>query len=146
VRAGQPAAVLEQLLAGGLSVEYASGSGVRLLRLALESGHSEAAALLLRRGASVDAAGPYRWTALHSAAFGGLVAPLLLVLQRVPTRDRAPKDGQGWTPLNVAAFLRARGSREGTGPGGQDGTLWPDAGVCDAIRARSHHVLHALRR
>jgi hypothetical protein len=39
VRFGQPAAVLEQLLVGGLSVEYARG-GVRLLQLALESGNA----------------------------------------------------------------------------------------------------------
>lgn len=103
VRDGQPGAVLEQLLAGGLSVQYARGD-VSLLQLALESGNAEAAAILLERGAVVDAVDSYGWTALHSAAFGGQVAPLLLVLQRA--RDRAPKDNQGWTPLNIAAFYK----------------------------------------
>lgn len=103
VRDGQPGAVLEQLLAGGLSVEY-SHKNVRLLQLALESGNAEAATILLEHGAVVDAVDSYGWTALHSAAFGGDVASLLLVLQRV--KDRAPKDNQGWTPLNIAAFYK----------------------------------------
>ncbi|QLI67461.1 uncharacterized protein G6M90_00g052210, partial [Metarhizium brunneum] len=103
VRNGQSGAVLEQLLAGGLSVEHSHNS-VRLLHRALESGNVEAATVLLERGAVVDAVDSYGWTALHSAAFGGKVAPLLLVLQRV--QDRAPKDNQGWTPLNIAAFYK----------------------------------------
>ena len=101
VRDGSPRATLEQLFAGGLSVDFAKG-GVTLLQLALECGNAEAAAVLLERGAFADGTDLYGWTALHSAAFGGEVGPLLMVLQVV--REREPRDKQGWTSLDIASF------------------------------------------
>ncbi|KAG6360937.1 hypothetical protein INS49_012005 [Diaporthe citri] len=98
---GQTRRAMEQLLDAGLSMEYARG-GVTLLQHALEAENTEVSTLLLERGASVDTRDRYGWSALHSAAFAGVVSPLLLVLQRVS--DREPKDNQGWTPSDLAAF------------------------------------------
>lgn len=101
ISAGQTRRAMEQILDAGLSMDYARG-GVTLLQRALEAKNTEVSTLLLERGASVDMKDQYGWSALHSAAFAGVVSPLRLVLQRVS--DRVPKDKQGWTPLDLAAF------------------------------------------
>lgn len=99
---GQSAA-LARILDGGLSVEY-EHRGVRILQLAIEVNNEEVVRLLIERGAAVDVADMRGWTALHSTAYSGNVALMLLVLQK--TDNMKPTDQQGWTPLDLAAFYK----------------------------------------
>lgn len=121
-------ASVAKILDGGLSIEYEYG-GVRILQAAIESHNDEVAELLLDRGASVTVADTRGWTALHSAAYAGNVNLLVRVLEKLPPQtattatsdkssgasntdagsspiSKAPKDHQGWTPLDLAAFYR----------------------------------------
>lgn len=72
-----------------------------LLQLAAEIDNPSIVRILLDRGAAVNKADNYDWTAPHSAAYSGSTEIALLILQN---GDKDARDNQGWTLLDLAAF------------------------------------------
>ena len=135
VHEGQSASVA-RLLDGGVSVEY-EHHGVRMLQLAIEVDNLEVVRLLLDRGAAVDVPDTRGWTALHSAAWSGDLGTFLLVLQKADNKE--PKDQQGWTPLDIAAFYKHHAITKLLDPEGKVKEFaWANAGRI-RISAKSYY-------
>jgi ankyrin repeat protein len=107
--AGGEHAVLGRLLlhregeATGCEDVNSLSAGESALHLAVESGHAEAAVLLLDAGASVNAPNSYGWTPLHSAAQSERSAETVsLLLGRGALLTARTK--QNLSVLHVAAF------------------------------------------
>ena len=105
--------ILERLLekltttgAGAAAVLEIWGSeGWTPLHSAAQQGHTSAVALLLEKGANVDARTRYRWTPLHNAAFYGYtdIAVLLLLGKGKGGSNVNAKNHDGQTALHLAA-------------------------------------------
>lgn len=92
IHGGQSASV-ERILDSGLSVEYEYGA-VSLLQLAAEVDNPSIVRLLLDRGAAVNKADNYGWTAPHSAAYYGSTEIALLILQNGDKRPAIIRAGR----------------------------------------------------
>jgi ankyrin repeat protein len=98
---------LSELLSDDPSLADARGSdGFTVLHLAAFFGESEAARLLISRGAEVDSRGS-GWmtgTPLHSAASSGHTDIAVLLLEAGADPDS--RQSGGWTPIHAAALNR----------------------------------------
>jgi hypothetical protein len=102
-RPGSPSAAVRLLLASGARVDCRDELGLTPLHLAAWRGRLELAALLLQKGATVNAVSkPGRITPLHCAAWAGHHQVVALLLQKGGRVDS--RDVNGWTPLHGAAF------------------------------------------
>lgn len=92
---------ISRILSSGVPPDVRDCGGFTSLHLAADRGHYEACAVLIQKGASVDAQdGISAWTPLHAAAFQGR-APVVQLLVESGARLEA-RDAQGFTPLLVA--------------------------------------------
>jgi ankyrin repeat protein len=101
--------VMEALLHAGADVRALSTNplGNTALHAALANGQTEAAAMLLESGASIDARDASGHTALHLAAEDGNLAAIRLLLKR--GADPRPQNKEGLTPFD---FAMKRGNSE----------------------------------
>eukprot|EP00899_Mesostigma_viride_P011736 jgi/Mesvir1/20563/Mv06235-RA.5 len=99
-------AMLEQLIAGGASVDFTDMDKRTALHHAAHRGHVEAAKVLLKHGWGVNASNKLGRTPLHEAARHGQLAMMnLLLLWRA---DVDHLDTSGATPLDVAGTKEAQ--------------------------------------
>ncbi|MBU0514901.1 MAG: ankyrin repeat domain-containing protein [Proteobacteria bacterium] len=100
---GPPSPAVKLLLGKGARVNVRDELGLTPLHLAAWRGRTELAAMLLQRGAAVNARSKSgRLTPLHCAASAGH-AKLVVLLIKKGGNPNGP-DACGWTPLHGAAF------------------------------------------
>ncbi|HVA91972.1 MAG TPA: ankyrin repeat domain-containing protein, partial [Chloroflexota bacterium] len=87
-------------LGANLQARSVNDNGNTALHAALAGQSGETAALLLRRGADVNAADANGWTPLHLAAGSGQLDLVQLVLEYQPFVD--PENQEGMTPIALA--------------------------------------------
>ena len=78
--------------------------GWTVLHQAADWGNIEVLAVLLDRGAAIDATADGGWTALHRAAAGGYIRVVKVLLDYGANTDRRNADGE--TALDVARARR----------------------------------------
>lgn len=93
-------ATLELILQNGGNLEATCPAG-SLLHVAVIAGHTDIAEFLLEKGLSANLKfGDKAWTPLHSAAYGGFIGPVrLLVAKNADVRER---DADGHLPFDLA--------------------------------------------
>ena len=123
--------MLRLLLDGGASISAVDSRAGRRCTTPADSGHRDAAAFLLSRGADVGAAAADGWTPLHFAAANGNADTAALLLRHGAAVDAATA---GRTALQVAAHsgMHAQAAPE---DGGGD---VPAAGQLDIPAAQGH--------
>jgi uncharacterized protein len=126
------------LLDGGAHADARSADGFTPLQLAAYFGAPAAAALLVERGADVDAAAenPQRIAPLH-AAVAGRRPEVVRVLLAAGAQPDARQHG-GWTPLLAAAKHGHAEMVEALLEAGADPSAANDDGVRPAELARAH--------
>lgn len=126
------------LLDAGAQADVRSPDGFTPLQLAAYFGAPAAAALLVERGADVDAMAdnPQRIAPLHAAVAGRRPEVVRLLLAAGATPD-ARQQG-GWTPLLAAAQHGHREMAQALLDAGADPTAANDEGVRPAELARAH--------
>ncbi len=134
------------LLDAGAQADARSPDGFTPLQLAAYFGAPAAAALLVERGADVDAVAdnPQRIAPLHAAVAGRRPEVVRLLLAAGATPD-ARQHG-GWTPLLAAAQHGHTEMAQALLDAGADPTVANDEGVrpAELARAHGHHELAAL--
>jgi ankyrin repeat protein len=89
-------------------VSTSDDKGITLLAKVSRNGHCKKAALLIARGADVNAASQYGWTPLHQAVRGGCKDNIELLLEHGAELNARTERGQ--TALHIAA--RSKGNDE----------------------------------
>lgn len=101
--------ILQELLKRKAKVNLADESGITPLMLAASAGHTEAARLLINRGAEVGRQTAIRsrnvgkWTALHFAAFNGQPGMIRVLLEAGANSKK--NDNNGNTPQDLAEVM-----------------------------------------